>query len=96
MKEKDYVKNPKPNGYRSYHLILEEPIEIEGIKHNVYVEIQIRTIAMDFWSSLEHEIKYKKDIKNTELIVSELKKCADVIATTDLNMQSIKNLIDNS
>lgn len=94
IKEKDYVKNPKPNGYRSYHLILEEYIEIEGTKKNIYVEIQIRTIAMDFWSSLEHEIKYKKEIKNTDVIVAELKKCADIIATTDLNMQSIKNLIN--
>lgn len=94
INEKDYVKNPKKNGYRSYHLILAESIEIEDIKKNIYVEIQIRTIAMDFWSSLEHEMKYKKEIKNTELIVEELKKCADIIATTDLNMQTIKNLIN--
>lgn len=56
--------------------------------------MQIRTIAMDFWSSLEHEIKYKKNIKNTELIVKELKKCADDIATNDINMMAIRNMIN--
>jgi len=96
IKEKDYIKNPKANGYRSYHIIFSEKIEVEGVENTVYVEIQIRTIAMDFWSSLEHEIKYKKNIKNTDLIVAELKSCADTIATTDMNMQSIKNLIESS
>ena len=94
IKEKDYIKNPKPNGYRSYHIIFELSLEIEGEIKKVFVEIQIRTIAMEFWSSLEHEMKYKKNIKNQELIVEELKRCADEIATIDLKMQTIKKMID--
>lgn len=96
IKEKDYIKNPKPNGYRSYHIVFKLYLDIAGETHPIYVEIQIRTIAMDFWSALEHEIKYKKNIKNTELIVQELRNCADQIATTDLNMQTIKNMINNT
>ncbi|MBQ9279455.1 MAG: GTP pyrophosphokinase family protein [Clostridia bacterium] len=92
--EKDYIKNPKPNGYRSYHIIFELQLDLAGEIKPVYVEIQIRTIAMDFWSSLEHEMKYKKNIKNPELIAEELKRCASEIATTDLNMQTIKNMLN--
>ena len=92
--EKDYIKNPKPNGYRSYHIIFKLNLDLAGEITPVYIEIQIRTIAMDFWSSLEHEMKYKKNVKNQELIVEELKRCADEIATTDLNMQTIKKMID--
>ena len=94
IKEKDYIKNPKDNGYRSYHIIFELSLDIEGSITPVFVEIQIRTIAMEFWSSLEHEMKYKKNVKNQELIVQELKNCADEIATVDLNMQTIKKMID--
>ena len=96
IKEKDYIKNPKPNGYRSYHMVLQIPLNIAGEIHQTYVEIQIRTIAMDFWSSLEHQMKYKKNIKNQEMIIEELKRCADDIATTDINMQAIRNMILNS
>ena len=92
--EKDYIKNPKENGYRSYHIVFEVPLDIGGEIHPVNVEIQIRTIAMDFWSNLEHQMKYKKDIKNQAMIVSELKSCADEIASTDIKMQAIKNMID--
>lgn len=95
IKEKDYIKNPKPNGYRSYHMVIKVNLDLAGEIHPVYIEIQIRTIAMDFWSSLEHEIKYKQNIKNQELIVNELKNCADEIATVDLNMQTIKNMINS-
>ena len=95
IKEKDYIKNPKANGYRSYHLVVSVPLNIAGEIHNVYLEIQIRTIAMDFWSSLEHQMKYKKNIKNQEMIIEELKRCADDIATTDINMQAIRNMIAN-
>lgn len=95
IKEKDYIKNPKTNGYRSYHIIFELSLDLAGEITPVFVEIQIRTIAMDFWSSLEHEMKYKKNIRNQELIVEELKRCADEIATTDLNMQTIKKMIDS-
>ena len=94
IREKDYIKNPKPNGYRSYHIIFELSLEIEGEIKPVFVEIQIRTIAMEFWASLEHEMKYKKNVKDQQLIVEELKRCADEIATIDLNMQTIKKMID--
>lgn len=94
VKEKDYIKNPKENGYRSYHIIFELSLDLAGTIKKVFVEIQIRTIAMDFWSSLEHEMKYKKNIKNPEIIAEELRECANQIATTDINMQSIRNMIN--
>ena len=94
VKEKDYIKNPKENGYRSYHLVIKVPLNIAGEIHKVYLEIQIRTIAMDFWSSLEHQIKYKKNIQDQKMIVNELKKCAEQIATTDINMMAIRNMIN--
>lgn len=94
VKEKDYIKNPKPNGYRSYHIVFELSLDLAGEITPVYVEIQIRTIAMDFWSNLEHQMKYKKNIKNQEFIIQELKRCADEIATTDINMQTIRDMIN--
>lgn len=94
IKEKDYIKNPKINGYRSYHIVFELSLDLAGEITPVYIEIQIRTIAMDFWSNLEHQMKYKKNIKNQDFIVKELKRCADEIATTDINMQTIKNMIN--
>ena len=94
VKEKDYIKNPKENGYRSYHLVIKVPLNIGGEIHKVYSEIQIRTIAMDFWSSLEHQMKYKRNIKEQKMIVNELKKCAEQIATTDINMMAIRNMIN--
>jgi len=84
---KDYIKDPKPNGYRSYHLILQMK------ESGNYVEIQIRTIAMDCWASLEHQLKYKKDISHQELLVKELKRCADEIASTDLSLETIRDMI---
>ena len=93
IKEKDYIKNPKPNGYRSYHIVFELSLDLAGEIHPVFVEIQVRTMAMDFWSSLEHQIKYKKDITNTDLIVEELTRCANEIATNDINMQTIRKMI---
>ena len=95
IKEKDYIKNPKPNGYRSYHMVLQVDLNIAGKIHSTYIEIQVRTIAMDFWSCLEHQMKYKKNIKNQEMIIEELRRCADDIATTDINMQTIRNMINN-
>lgn len=89
---KDYIANPKPNGYRSLHVILAIPFDHGGID-NLLVEVQLRTIAMDCWASLEHQLKYKKNIKNAELIVGELKRCADEMASTDLTMQTIRDLI---
>lgn len=95
VNEKDYIKNPKPNGYRSYHIIFELTLDLAGEEKKVFVEVQIRTIAMDFWSNLEHQMKYKRNIKNQEFIIQELRRCADEIATTDINMQTIKNMIYN-
>ena len=90
---KDYIRNPKPNGYRSHHMIIEIPIFLSDRKQPMRVEVQLRTIAMDFWSSLEHQLKYKRDVPHAEDIVSELRECADVIAKTDAKMQEIKNRI---
>ncbi|MBP2031937.1 putative GTP pyrophosphokinase [Clostridium algifaecis] len=93
IKEKDYIHNPKPNGYRSYHMILQVPVHLENQVKLVYCEVQIRTIAMDSWASLEHQLKYKKNIPNDKTIVEELKRCADEIASTDLNLQTISDMI---
>jgi len=90
---KDYIKNPKPNGYRSYHMIVEVPVFFANRKQNMRVEVQFRTIAMDFWASLEHKMKYKKDIPNMEEVEKELTECANIIALTDEKMQSINNSI---
>lgn len=99
VREKDYIRNVKPNGYRSYHMIIELEAPFEDIDGNdpgrFYAEIQLRTIAMDTWASLEHEMKYKHDIRNPELIVSELKRCADELAACDLSLQTIRNLIQS-
>lgn len=91
---KDYIKNPKPNGYRSYHMIVEVPVFFAECKKNLKVEVQLRTIAMDFWASLEHSMKYKKDVNDAEKIMKELKSCADLIAKTDLHMQNINEKIN--
>ena len=85
--EKDYIRNVKPNGYRSYHMILKTA---EGY----FVEIQLRTISMDTWAALEHHLKYKKNVEtNAELIKAELKRCADELASTDVSMQAIRDMI---
>ncbi|MCR4715663.1 MAG: GTP pyrophosphokinase family protein [Lachnospiraceae bacterium] len=94
VKEKDYIKNPKANGYRSYHIIVKLPVHLVNEVRLVFVEIQIRTIAMDTWASLEHQLKYKHNIKNQELIVDELKRCASELASTDLSMQMIQQMIE--
>ena len=91
---KDYIKNPKPNGYRSYHMIVEVPVFFTDCKKNLKVEVQLRTIAMDFCASLEHSMKYKKDVKDSENIMKELKECAESIAKTDIHMQEINNKIN--
>lgn len=91
---KDYIKTPKPNGYRSYHMIIEIPVFFSDHKQYMRVEVQIRTMAMDFWASLEHRVRYKNDISNSKEISSRLKKCADVIAATDAEMQNIAEEIN--
>ncbi len=97
IEEKDYIKHAKPNGYRSYHLILAVTTDYPDVNGNekgiYYVEIQIRTIAMDTWASLEHKIRYKKNIAEQELISSELKRCADELASCELSMQTIRGMI---
>ncbi|MBP3816173.1 MAG: GTP pyrophosphokinase family protein [Firmicutes bacterium] len=90
---KDYIQNPKPNGYRSYHMIIEVPIFFSNEKRPMRVEVQIRTVAMDFWASLEHRMKYKQDIENAEEVIKELKDCADTIAATDAKMIEIRDKI---
>lgn len=94
IESKNYIKFPKENGYRSLHLIVEIPIFLSTGKKPMRVEVQIRTIAMDFWASLEHQLKYKKNIPNAEEISLELKECADIISATDLRMQDIRNKLN--
>ena len=89
IQKKDYIKNPKPNGYRSLHLIVEVPVFLSSGKLLRKVEIQFRTIAMDFWASLDHKLRYKKDLQNGEVIAAQLKECADAISGIDEKMQDI-------
>lgn len=89
IERKDYIENPKPNGYRSLHLILQVPIFLSDRTQPVRIELQLRTIAMDFWASLEHQLRYKADVEVPAYISDDLKACADVIAATDEEMQRI-------
>lgn len=96
IKKKDYIENPKPNGYRSLHLILEVPVFFSNQKKPMRVEVQIRTIAMDFWSSVDHQLKYKHDVPNADELSAQLKECADIISQTDMRMLAIKNQLYSS
>ena len=89
IKHKDYIANPKPSGYRSYHIVLNVPVHLSTHKVYAPVEIQIRTIAMDFWASLEHQLKYKTSNSIPIELSRQLKDCADKIADTDMQMQQI-------
>lgn len=89
VKELDYIQNPKPNGYRSLHLAVKVPVFFSRGKEWVPVEIQIRTIAMDFWASLEHQLRYKAEGAVPSRVSEDLKLCASTIAETDLKMQEI-------
>lgn len=91
---KDYIKKPKLNGYRSYHMIVEVPVFFSDSKKIMRVEIQLRTVAMDFWASLEHNMKYKKTGADRPEIAAELKSCAEVIAATDARMQNVRMWIE--
>lgn len=93
LQVKDYIKNPKPNGYRSLHLIVEVPVFFSKGRQMMKAEVQIRTIAMDFWASLEHQLSYKKDVPDSEEIGAELRECAEVISSTDQRMQEIREKI---
>jgi putative GTP pyrophosphokinase len=95
IRRTDYIKDPKPNGYRSLHLIVTVPVFLSNRTELVNVEVQIRTIAMDFWASLEHDLTYKLSKRKTETVLKELKECADVIAETDIRMQNLYNNITN-
>ena len=93
IKRKDYIAEPKPNGYRSLHLIVEVPIFLHNEKRFMKVEVQLRTIAMDFWASLEHQIYYKKG-HNIDELRAELKDCAEISTALDLRMQNIRARMD--
>ena len=87
VEEKDYIRHVKPNGYRSFHMII-------IVDEKIYAEIQLRTISMDTWAALEHHLKYKKEMgSNTALISAELKRCADELASTDSSMQTLRDMI---
>ncbi|MGN1156518.1 MAG: GTP pyrophosphokinase family protein [Agathobacter sp.] len=91
VEKKDYIKNPKENGYRSLHLIVEVPIFLEKEKRSVKVEIQLRTIAMDCWASLEHQLRYKKEIDFTTEMQNELLECAKLSVELDSRMDALRN-----
>ena len=93
IEKKDYLSNPKPNGYRSLHLIVEIPIFLHDQKKMMRVEVQLRTISMDWWASLEHKIRYKKDVVVPEELDNELKECAESAAVLDARMESIQKKI---
>ena len=94
IEKKDYIEFPKPNGYRSLHLIVEVPVFLTNHKKTMKVEVQIRTIAMDFWASLEHQMKYKQEIPDGNEIIAELQECAAVIRETDERMLAIRRRIE--
>ena len=88
---KDYIKHPKENGYRSYHMIVEIPVYFSDEVRPVRCEI--RTIAMDFWATLDHDMQYKKEVEDAEAIMRELKECADIIHNTDEKMMRLRERI---
>lgn len=92
VRKKDYIENPKANGYRSLHLIVSVPIFLAKEKKPMKVEIQLRTIAMDFWASLEHQLRYKKDFEFTADMANELLYCADLSAELDSRMEKLRKL----
>lgn len=97
IQKKDYIQNPKENGYRSLHLIVEVPIFLQDQKKLVKVEVQLRTIAMEFWANLEHQLRYKKNLSPDlmEKTTERLGKCAELSALLDSQMQEIKDMIEN-
>lgn len=89
LQEKNYIKNPKPNGYRSLHLIVETPIFLHDQKKQMRVEVQFRTMAMDWWASVEHKLRYKKPAAPEE-VNSELKECAEISADLDKRLEKLR------
>lgn len=94
LRIKDYIKNPKPNGYRSYHMLLEVPVYLSNELKNIRVELQIRTIAMDFWASLEHKIRYKFESSVPANINNDLLECANIVASLDTKMFELNRQIE--
>ena len=96
VRMKDYIKSPKQNGYRSLHLIVEVPIFLQNEKKPMKVEVQLRTIAMDFWASVEHQLRYKKNLPEEVLndLAFELRECANISSSLDYRMEVIKNRLD--
>ncbi len=90
IEEKDYYANPKPNGYRSYHLLI---AIVTGPGKGLHAELQVRTIANDFWATLEHRLKYKKNVPHERIVQEELKRCAFEIASVDASMQAIRDIL---
>lgn len=96
IKQKDYIGNPKSNGYRSLHLIVSVPVYFAEYKKQLKVEVQIRTISMEYWASLEHQLHYKKQIKDEEEIAEQLRECAELIASIDSKMLYVRTKIEES
>lgn len=98
IQRKDYIKEPKSNGYRSLHLIIETPIFLENEKRFMKVEVQLRTIAMEFWANLDHKMRYKKDMDPVMLTLTsnELYECASLSADLDRRMQAVRDMIEGS
>ncbi|MBQ8207639.1 MAG: GTP pyrophosphokinase family protein [Clostridia bacterium] len=96
IEKKDYIEHPKENGYRSLHLIVNVPIFLAHEKRSMKVEIQLRTIAMDVWASLEHQLRYKKEFEFTEAMAKELLHCASLSAELDARMDALRNLVNLS
>ena len=96
LETKDYIKNPKPSGYRSLHLIVRVPIFLQNEKCLMKVEVQLRTIAMDFWASLEHQLRYKKNFAVTDDMLRELKECAEMSAQLDCRMEALRKVLRSS
>ncbi len=92
--KKDYISNPKENGYRSLHLIVAVPIYLVNEKRTMRVEIQLRTIAMDSWATLEHQLRYKKNIEFTEEMAEELYLCSKLSAELDMKMDNLRKLVN--
>ena len=95
IERKDYIQHPKESGYRSLHLIVQVPIFLQDTKKLVYVEVQFRTIAMDFWASLEHKLRYKKSIpeEQSKYLAEEMMDCAQISSALDERMQKVRDVI---
>lgn len=93
---KDYIKNPKENGYRSYHMILKTPVLLDGVTHYATCEIQIRTMVMNSWASAEHQLRYKSKDAHDEKHIEMLKKCADEMLKIDYSMMRIRDMMNEA